>query len=118
MEVKESGLFQRALVLTFWVLIVVTFLVSTWPRPFRVPGDPSDKLLHFSIFLVLTALAAAAYPKARLARIGVGMALFGAAIEAVQAMPFVNRSPEFLDWIADIAGAGLALMAAALIRRL
>ncbi len=67
-----------------------------------MPG--TDKIHHVLAFAALTLPCAALYPKALL-RVVVAAALFGAAIEVVQ--PYVGRSGEVSDLIADVLGLGI-----------
>jgi hypothetical protein len=39
-----------------------------------------------------------------------GLALFGAAIELVQAIPNIGREPSWMDWLADLTAAGAVLL--------
>lgn len=108
---------MRFLAPFFWAALLIAFAVAIWPSPIPLPGNPSDKLQHLLAFAGLTALAAAAHPRTRFVKIGIGMALYGALIEIVQSIPALNRQAELLDWAADIAGIALALAALALLRR-
>jgi len=80
------------------------------PQPPELPGEPSDKLQHVSAFLVLGALAFFAYPSTRRTSLGIGLSLFGALIEVVQAIPSLHRDSDPLDWIADTAAATVILI--------
>ena len=53
----------------------------------------------------------------RLARLLVGLSLYGAFIELVQAIPALNRDSDVKDWIADTIAAGAVLLLVALWRR-
>jgi len=66
-----------------------------------LPGDPPDKIQHILAFLTLAALAAVAYPRTSLLRIGVLLSTFGVLIELVQLIPALNRDGDPTDWIAD-----------------
>lgn len=108
---------RRLLPYAFWAALIFAFVMAVLPKPPRVPGDPSDKIQHIIAFAVLAGLAAAAYPRAPLLKIGVLLSLFGALIELVQSIPVLHRDAEFADWIADTAAASLVLALAALVRR-
>lgn len=84
--------------------------MAVLPHPPRLPGDPSDKVLHVTAFATLGFLGAFAYPAASLLRLLVPLSLFGALIEAVQAIPALNRDSDVVDWIADTLAAGVALL--------
>lgn len=96
---------------TFWAVLLGVFVVSVWPSPLDMPYVRSDKLQHALAFLCLTLLGAAAYPRLSPVGLVLGLALYGALIEAVQAIPALNRQTEFLDWVADIGAASLAAAA-------
>jgi VanZ family protein len=106
----------RLLRIAFWTAMAFAFVMAVLPQPPRLPGDPSDKILHITAFAVLAALAAAAYPRTRIAWLLGGLSLFGAAIEVVQAIPSLHRDADVIDWLADTAAAGLVLGLAALVR--
>ncbi len=63
---------------------------------------PWDKADHFSAFFTLAVLAMAAFPKQPLWRIGVALAILGALIEFIQALPFEHRDCDFWDWVAEM----------------
>lgn len=100
--------------LTLIVTAVLT-VAMLWPinQPPPAP-DGSDKVVH------LIAFAALAFPLARTGRFGlipvfVGASAFGGIIELIQ--PYVGRSAEMQDWIADIVGVALGIILAQLYRR-
>jgi VanZ family protein len=72
---------------------------------------------HILAFTVLTALAATAYPKARLVVIGVGLGLVGAAIEVLQMISSLNRDGSVVDWLADCGAIVFVLVLAVAARR-
>lgn len=98
-------------------LIVTTVLTVAMLWPINQPPpapDGSDKVVH------LIAFAALAFPLARTGRFGlipvfVGASAFGGIIELIQ--PYVGRSAEMQDWIADIVGVALGIILAQLYRR-
>lgn len=108
---------RRLLPYAFWSATLFAFVMATLPQPPQLPGQPSDKIQHILAFTVLAALAAAAYPRTRLLKIGLGLSAFGALIELVQTIPMLHRDAEFIDWIADTAAAAIVLALAALVRR-
>lgn len=79
------------------------------PKPPEIPGEPGDKIQHMMAFATLGALAAAGWRERRLAALFAWLAGFGAAIELFQAIPALHRDAEWLDWIADMAAALVAL---------
>ena len=78
-------------------------------------GD-GDKVNHIAAFVTLSVAAAWAWPRTRLSTIAVAISAFGAAIEGLQAIPFIARDAEWADWYADTAAAVVALAVIALIR--
>jgi VanZ family protein len=106
----------KLLRIAFWAATAFAFVMAVLPQPPRLPGDPSDKILHITAFAVLAVLAAAAYRRTRIAWLLAGLSLFGALIEAVQAIPSLHRDADVIDWLADTAAAGVVLALAALVR--
>ncbi|KPP94165.1 hypothetical protein [Erythrobacter sp. HL-111] len=106
----------RLFQLLFWAALVFAFVMATLPQAPALPGNPGDKVQHVIAFLVLTSLAALAYPRLGLVVIFVGLALFGAAIELVQAIPELGRTPSWLDWFADVAAVAAVVLVAGVVR--
>lgn len=77
--------------------------------PLNVPGGVagSDKIHHVLAFTALTLPCAALYPRALL-KVMLAAALYGGTIEFMQ--PFVGRSGELADFVADLSGIGLGAM--------
>lgn len=103
------------------VLLAAT-AVTLW-FAFVSPGSgpsllPWDKAQHVLAFVTLTTLALIAFPRVRAAWLGLGLGLFGALIEIVQATPWVHRDGDVWDWVADALAvlAVIAVMAAARLR--
>jgi len=96
----------------FWVAAIFTLVMASLPHPPRLPGDPSDKVQHVIAFTTLGLLVALAYPRIRLLALLLGLCLFGAAIEGIQAIPALNRDSSALDWLADTVAAAVALVLA------
>ena len=71
------------------------------PHPPQVPGEPNDKVQHIAAFATLALLGSFAYPRTALTRLLVGLSVFGALIEVVQAIPALHRDSDVLDWLAD-----------------
>ena len=92
---------SRGLRTLFWAAALFAFVMAALPHPPRLPGDPSDKVQHVIAFATLALLGAIAYPRTSIVRLAVGLSLFGALIEAVQAIPALNRDSSVVDWIAD-----------------
>lgn len=71
------------------------------PHPPAIPGNPNDKLQHVTAFATLALLGSFAYPSTSLVILFLRLSLFGAFIEVVQAIPFLHRDSDILDWLAD-----------------
>ena len=93
----------------FWAAAGFAFVMAVLPHPPEVPGHPNDKVQHVAAFASLALLGSFAYPKTSLARLLIGLSLFGAFIEVVQAIPILHRDCEFLDWVADTIAAVVVL---------
>lgn len=96
--------------LIFWSAVLFAFVMAIVPRPPELPGAPNDKIQHISAFVVLGSLAFFAYPGTKRIFVGLGLSLFGALIEFVQAIPALHRDSDILDWIADTIAAALILI--------
>lgn len=94
--------------LAFWTAVAVTLYFALSPAPPElIKGDKSQ---HVLAFVVLTALFRWAYPTARWFWILGSLALIGGAIEIAQAIPGLNRTSDFADWIADVAAVALTIV--------
>lgn len=94
----------------FWSALAVTFAIAEMPASRAPQLLPWDKAEHFLAFYVLTALAAAAYPRLPLALTALWLSLFGCTIELVQALPFVHRDCDVFDWVADVVAIAAAII--------
>lgn len=108
---------RRLLPYVFWAAMLFAFVMAILPKPPQLPGAPSDKIQHILAFTTLAALAAAAFPRASLLKIGILLAAYGALIEFVQMVPMLHRDGNVVDWLADVAAASLVLALVALLRR-
>lgn len=113
---KSRPRLARLLRLAFWSAALFAFVMAIWPLPVKLPGDPSDKVQHILAFATLAALGSAGYPQWSALRLAIGLSAFGALIEAVQAIPALNRDSDLIDWIADTVAACVVLAIARLIR--
>ena len=94
--------------LAFWTAVAVTLYFALSPAPPElIKGDKSQ---HVLAFVVLTALFCWAYPTARWFWILGSLALIGGAIEIAQAIPGLNRTSDFADWLADVAAVALTIV--------
>ena len=96
--------------LLFWAAALFAFVMAVIPHPPQLPGNPSDKLQHMAAFATLGVLGAWAYARLPLLWLLAGLAAFGAFIEIVQAIPFLHRDSELMDWVADVAAAAVVLL--------
>jgi VanZ family protein len=85
----------------FAVAGIITFVAAVWPPSTAPHLFPWDKAEHFLAFYVLGVCAAVAFPRKSLLFILIGLSAFGAAIELVQALPFVHRDCDVWDWVTD-----------------
>jgi len=100
----------------YWGLL---FVATHMPSPeVLVPPSISDKLLHFTAFLGLSVLfglwqwaSETRKPHSWLTGFAIltGYAAFD---ELMQSVPLLNRNPDVIDWLADVAGVicGLGLV--------
>ena len=80
--------------LLFWAGAFFAFVMAVLPQPPELPGAPSDKVQHLLV----------------------GLSLYGAFIELVQAIPALHRDSDIKDWIADTVASGIVLVAVGLWR--
>jgi VanZ family protein len=97
-------------IILFWALIATTtFLLLLEVKP--VPQTwPKDKLQHAIIFALLTYIGIKSYPKYVL-YICLGLAVYGVSMELLQSQLTLTRSGNIADWLADIVGIALGLIA-------
>jgi VanZ family protein len=113
---KRSGIWfagwrgSRAARAFFWAAAAFAFVMAVLPHPPEVPGHPNDKVQHIAAFATLSLLGSFAYPRADLIKLLVRLSLFGAAIEVVQAIPFLHRDSDVLDWLADTVAVAVVLL--------
>lgn len=94
----------------FWAAAIFAFVMAVIPHPPHIPGSPSDKLQHMTAFTTLTLLGAWAWPRLPLLQLVLRLSLFGAVIELVQAIPFIHRDCDPMDWLADTVACLLAML--------
>lgn len=82
-----------------------------------IPVESNDKWLHFGAYFGLAFLMATRLQTRRPVTQSATLAIWGLAAftglvdELTQLLPGINRHCEFLDWLADIAGAVCGLLA-------
>jgi VanZ family protein len=101
---------SRASRLLFWAAFAFAFVMAVLPHPPDIPGNPSDKLQHVTAFATLALLASFAYPATALLQLMVRLSLFGALIEAAQAIPSLHRDSDLWDWVADTVAVASVLL--------
>jgi VanZ family protein len=94
----------------FWAAACFAFVMAIVPHPPQVPGEPNDKVQHIVAFATLSLLGSYAYPRTTLVRLLIGLSLFGAFIEVVQAIPALHRDSDVLDWLADTVAVSVVLL--------
>jgi VanZ family protein len=95
----------------FWAAAAFAFVMAVVPHPPEVPGEPNDKVQHVVAFATLALLGSFAYPKTALTRLLIGLSVFGALIEVVQAIPALHRDSDVFDWLADTVAVVVVLIA-------
>lgn len=99
------------------LIFIATCLVSSSQLPGMPEGIPWDKLVHFGMFFLLSAVSLIDYhrlckgnpPLLRWIFWGFLIPVFyGGVIELLQKYFFASRSGEWADWIADILGSLVA----------
>ena len=89
---------------------VAAIIVAVYLPPSMVPRFArSHYLEHFAAFYVATVMAVAALPRARLMRIGFGMALFAVTLEVLRAAPSLHVGWTIAPAEADLGGVLAAL---------
>ena len=101
---------SRTLKAIFWAAACFAFIMAVLPPPPQIPGEPNDKVQHIIAFATLAALGSFAYFTAPITRLLIGLSLFGAVIEVVQAIPMLHRDSDVMDWIADTAAVLVVLL--------
>ena len=97
--------------LLFWSAAAFALVMAVVPHPPHLPGEPSDKVQHIVAFAILGLLGAWAYARTSLIQLALGLSLFGALIEIVQAIPALHRDSDVVDWIADTIAGAVVLLA-------
>jgi len=87
--------------LLFWGAALFALVMALIPHPVELPGHPNDKIQHMAAFATLGLLGSLAYPASRRLALVLGLSLFGALIEVLQAIPSLHRDSDPLDWVAD-----------------
>lgn len=109
---------RTAFLILFWAALAFAVTMALLPRPPVTPIDGfGDKFEHMLAFATMTGLAAVAFPRAPLLRIGERLSFLGALIEVCQSIPALGRDCDIRDWIADTLAIAVVLLIAAALRR-
>jgi VanZ family protein len=100
-SLRERYIGSRLLKGLFWAAALFALVMALLPDPLQLPGNPNDKIQHMAAFAVLGMLGSLAYPQLAAVGLILGLSLFGAFIEVAQAIPFIHRDSDPLDWVAD-----------------
>lgn len=115
-ELLRSG--SRAWRGAFWLCLTACAVLAVMPKPPRLLFvSQGDKFEHALAFAVLAGIGRIAFPRTAGWLLWLALALFGAAIEFVQAIPVLHRDSTFDDWLVDAAIAAVVLGLAALVAR-
>jgi glycopeptide antibiotics resistance protein len=114
---KPIKILTRSVKLYFTLLVISTAAIlygMLFPVNYEVPKSLAglDKLVHFIMFGAWTfffGLVRFLKEKLKLVPVFIVGALFGLIVEVLQYLLPTGRSPEFMDFIADISGTGLAI---------
>jgi len=100
----------------FWPALMVVVWGELTPHPPALEVAVSDKLLHFTAYFGLAAIATTALGRARALQIALSLALLGGALEILQGL--TGRDAEWLDEAANALGAGLGALTGLVLLRL
>lgn len=108
---------QTLLVLLIGLLFLTTYLMLI-ELPSKKGGWPHwDKVQHILVFLMLTGLALCLFFKQRWQWV-IGLAVYAALIEWMQATLTITRMASLGDWLADIFGILMAIALSVVIKYL
>ena len=93
----------------FWAAALFAFVMAVMPHPPHFQHEPGDKIQHITAFATLAFLGFYAFPGLKWWKFLLGLSLFGAAIEFIQAVPVLHRDSDVLDWLADTLAAASVL---------
>ena len=114
MNARTIWLFRVALFLAVAVAVTMALL----PQPPHLPIDRfGDKFAHMLAFATMALLAALAYQRIRLVRLGERLSFLGALVEVMQSIPSLHRDCDIRDWVADTIAIVAVLLIVATIRR-
>lgn len=95
---------RRLMPYIFWTLVAI---VSMFMLIELAPKEDSikhlDKIQHAIVFLILSIAGCLAF-KEKVLTITIGLIIFGAVIELLQATLTTTRTGDVNDWLADVSG--------------
>ncbi len=104
---------HRLAIIATALIVVACWIPDRWLHESRVkPPGHTDKLIHGTMFALFGALWTLGEPSARRrARIVAAGLLLAVVTEVGQGHPWVDRDPDVLDGLADVAGMALGIAA-------
>ena len=100
---KPKTILTLVKILGFISALILVLILALLPQEIAVQVSSSDKIDHFAAFAVLMMLGQLAFPARFHLALGLGLMGFGASIEVLQGLPGLNRSPDVLDWLVEVA---------------
>jgi VanZ family protein len=98
---------RRYVLGAFWLAALAVGVLALVPATAPLPSTGWDKSNHALAFAVLAWLGFRCWPSC-FARVLIGLAAYGGAIEIAQATLTTTRMGEWSDWAADVVGLFLA----------
>jgi VanZ family protein len=112
LALKAGMLKQIHVRAVLFALSAFALYMALSPRPPKLAThDYGDKVEHIIAFAVLTLFARAGFRRTSDWALLAAMSLFGALIEAFQALPWLHRDSDWRDWMADTLAAAAVLLA-------
>ena len=107
---KILHLLKQHLRLLFLTALALVTVLMLWPFPPSNEGwIYTDKIQHVLVFCMLSYLGIQAYSRWP-GRIAIGLMVYGAAIELLQAALTSTRQASLADWLADCVGIALGFI--------
>ena len=118
MAILRNPRFLLTLRVLFWLALVFAVTMALLPKPPKLPLDRlGDKFAHMLAFATLAGLGTLGYGRALRWRVAERLCFLGAAIEVGQSIPWLNRTCDIRDWIADCMAVAVATAIASLLAR-